>query len=148
LGENRSSGRDIFEVNVAMLKPPVEEGGRPERIDVPAAIEDLDNGKYICRYTPEEEGDYEIRVLFQDDKGNMVPLRGSPYKAVIKPGFKEADGKMIGEALKKFIASEIKRLHDLMQQTKNEINTKDKEKDMTNVKQLLKVKANVEYTQS
>jgi hypothetical protein len=77
----------------------------------------------------------------------MVPLRGSPYKAGMKAGFKESDGKMVGEALKKYISSEIKRLQELMTSTKSEINTKDKDKDMTNVKQLLKVKENVENTQ-
>jgi hypothetical protein len=64
----------------------------------------------------------------------MVPLRGSPYVALMKPGFKENDGKMVGEAMKKYIGSEVKRLQDLMQSTKSEINTKDKDKDMTNVK--------------
>ena len=108
----------------------------------------MDNGKYICRYVPEHEGDYEVRILFQDDKGNMVPLRGSPYHANIKPGFKESDGKLVGEALKKYIATEIKRLQELMQQTKHEINTKDKDKDMTSVKTLLSVKFKVESTQS
>lgn len=34
-----------------------------------------------------------------------------------------------------------------MSTTKAEINTKDKEKDLTNVKQLLKVKDNVDDTQ-
>jgi hypothetical protein len=33
----------------------------------------------------------------------MVPLRGSPYKTKFIPGFKDADGKMIGEALKKYV---------------------------------------------
>lgn len=62
-------------------------------------------------------------------------------------GFKEVDGKMVGDSMKKYISAEIKRLQDLMQTTKNEINTKDKDKDMSNVKQLLKVKENVEHTQ-
>jgi len=77
----------------------------------------------------------------------MVPLRGSPYKAIMKPGFKETDGKMIGEAMKKYIATEIKRLQELMVSTKSDINTKDKDKDMTSVKQLLKVKEKVDNTQ-
>jgi hypothetical protein len=64
----------------------------------------------------------------------MVPLRGTPYKAQMKPGYKENDGKMVGEAMKKYITGEIKRLQELMQTTKSEINTKDKDKDMTNVK--------------
>lgn len=134
LGENRTSGRDVFEISVNMLKDPIEEGGRPEKVEVPAMIEDCDNGKYVCRYTAPDEGELEIRILFQDDKGNMVPLRGSPYKSKMTPGYKDSDGKMVGESLKKHIGSEIKRLQELMQNTKNEINTKDKEKDMSNVK--------------
>lgn len=73
-------------------------------------IEDCNNGKYICRYTAPADGDLEIKIEFQDDKGKMVPLRGSPYKARMIPGFKDTDGKMNGEALKKYIANEIKRL--------------------------------------
>lgn len=70
----------------------------------------------------------------------MVPLRGSPYRSNMKGGFKENDGKMVGEAMKKYIGTEVKRLQELMQTTKTEINTKDKDKDMANVKQLLKSK--------
>lgn len=77
----------------------------------------------------------------------MVPLRGSPYRSIMKPGFKENDGKMVGESMKKYITYEVKRLQDLMQSTKNEINTKDKDKDMTSVKTLLNVKEKVDNTQ-
>lgn len=101
--ENRTSGRDVFEVSVAQYKEPVEEGAKPEKIEIECSIDDLDNGKYICKYAAAQEGEVEIKILFQDDKGNMVPLRGSPYKAGMKAGFKESDGKMVGEALKKFI---------------------------------------------
>lgn len=109
-GVNRTSGRDIFEVSVYMLKPPLEEGGKPEKEPIDCKINDLDNGKYICTYIPPQEGEIEVRVLFQNDKGIMVPLRGSPYKSVSRAGFKENDGKMVGEAMKKFIGQEIKRL--------------------------------------
>jgi hypothetical protein len=44
----------------------------------------------------------------------MVPLRGSPYKSIMKPGFKENDGKMVGESMKKYIGYELKRLQELM----------------------------------
>lgn len=147
LGENRTSGRDVFEVNVCQYKESEEDGKRGEKIEIESKIEDMDNGKYIIRYTAQEETDVHINVDFLNDKGVMVPLRGSPYKAKMKPGFKATDGVMIGEALKKYISTEIKRLQELMQMTKNEINTKDKDKDMSNVKQLLKVKENVENTQ-
>ena len=79
-------------------------------MDIECTIQDLDNGKYICKYNAPNEGEVEIKVLFQDDKGNMVPLRGSPYRGYMTAGFKEADGKMVGESMKKYISSEIKRL--------------------------------------
>lgn len=110
LGENRTSGRDVFEVNICQFKPPAEEGSKPERIEIESSVHDLDNGKYNVKYVAPEEGDVEIRILFRDDKGNMVPLRGSPYKSCMKAGFKENDGKLIGEAMKKYIGSEVKRL--------------------------------------
>jgi hypothetical protein len=147
LGENRTSGRDIFEIYIFQTSAPTEEGARAERIEIAHDLEDLDNGKYVCRYVAPQEGEVEIRIEFQDDKGKMVPLRGSPYKSKMIPGFKDTDGKMVGEALKKYIATEIKRLQELMQNVKNEINTKDKDKDLSSVKQLLKIKENVENTQ-
>lgn len=146
LGENRTSGRDHFELLVYYVAPPSEETGKREKVVVESSIEDCNNGKYVCRYTPEQEGEYEVRVDFLDDKGKMVPLRGSPYKAIATPGFKETDGRMVGEALKKYISTELKRLQEQMQSTKSEINTKDKDKDLGNVKQLLKVKEKVEQT--
>lgn len=134
LGENRTSGRDVFEVNVCQYKED-EDGKRGEKIELESAIEDLDNGKYIVRYTAQEETDVHINVEFLNDKGVMVPLRGSPYKAKMKAGFKATDGQMVGEALKKYITSEIKRLQDLMQMTKNEINTKDKDKNIKSLEE-------------
>ena len=114
MGENRTSGRDVFEVSVCQFKPAEEEGAKPTRVEIESTIHDLDNGKYNVKYTAPEEGEVEIKILFQDDKGNMVPLRGSPYKAGMKAGFKENDGKMVGEAMKKYISSEVKRLQELM----------------------------------
>jgi dynein heavy chain len=147
LGENRTSGLDQFELEVSFMEPPTEEGARATRVPVECNIEDCNNGKYICRYVPPGANDYEIRIEFQDDKGNMVPLRGSPYKARMVDGFKDADGKMVGEALKKYIGNELKRLQELMSSTKADINTKHKDKDLTSVKQLLNVKEKVEDTQ-
>lgn len=64
LGENRTSGRDNFEVSVCQFKPPAEEGAKPERVELESSVHDLDNGKYNVKYSAPEEGEVEIRILF------------------------------------------------------------------------------------
>ena len=143
LGENRTSGRDEFEI-VAYQHFDNEEG-KKEKAEIKVDINDLDNGKYICQYSAQHEGEVVVQVDFKDDKGRMVPLRGSPYKAQMTKGLKANDSQMTGDAMKKYIGAEIKRLQDLMTNTRGEIVTKDK--DMFDVKVLLNVKENVERTQ-
>jgi dynein heavy chain len=40
LCENRTSGRDVFEVSICQFNPPAEEGGKPERIELDCVIDD------------------------------------------------------------------------------------------------------------
>jgi len=40
LCENRTSGRDVFEVSICQFNPPAEEGGKPERIEIDCVIDD------------------------------------------------------------------------------------------------------------
>jgi dynein heavy chain len=72
-GENRKSGRDNFQVKITALGP--------EPKDVPCQVIDKDDGQYIVKYQVDEELECKIDILFEDDKGKMVPLRGSPYKS-------------------------------------------------------------------
>ena len=52
---------------------------------IPCEILDPDNGQYTVKYQVEEECEVKIEILFEDDKGKMVPLRGSPYRASFNP---------------------------------------------------------------
>ena len=72
----------------------------------------------------------------------MVPSRGSPYSASFVPGLKAADNTMIGSIMDKYLKKEIDRLNNYMVDSKKEIMTKDK--DLKDVKALLKVKDNVD----
>lgn len=52
-----------------------------ERKEIPSEVIDTDNGKYTVNYQVDEPCEVKIEILFKDDKGQMVPLRGSPYSA-------------------------------------------------------------------
>ena len=167
--KNRQSGRDNFEVRIRKIRDKAEavveeeepeeeeeldEDGEPivrEKVQVrvnsaddkiECEVVDTDQGFYKCKYIMPEEGKVRVEVLFEDDKQNMVHIRGSPYKASFNSAAKPAENSMTGGALERHVKAEIQRLQDYMTLTKKDVNTKDK--DMKDVKQLLGVKETVE----
>lgn len=144
LCENRTSGRDKFEVKITQkVKVQNDEGEMVDKtIEIPCDIVDTDDGKYNCKYQAENEGKVDVNVYFEDDKGKMVPIRGSPYCASFIPGLKAIDNTMTGSIMDKYLKKEIDRLNNYMLDSKKEIMTKDK--DLKDVKALLKVKDNVD----
>jgi len=151
LGENRTSGRDTFEVKVTQRVPPEPpaEGEEPkgETIkEIPCTIKDLDNGMYNCKYTVEDECSVEIDIKFLNDKEQMVPIRGVPFSASFKNAASSKDNLLTGSAMDRHIKKELDRLANLMNDSKKELTTKDK--DLKDVKALLKVKEHVEETQA
>jgi len=67
----------------------------------------------------EQEGDVEIQINFEDDKGRMVPIRGSPYTASFNSKAKAQDNQMTGGAMTKYIQRELdKMLLDLVETKK------------------------------
>ena len=97
-GENRKSGRDKFQVKITTISDEA-----PQLI--PCEITDPDNGQYIVKYQVEEECEVKIEILFEDDKGKMVPLRGSPYKASFNPKSNPQANTLTGGAMSKYIQS-------------------------------------------
>jgi len=75
----------------------------------------------------------------------MVPIRGVPFTASFKAAAASKDNLLTGGAMDRHIKKELERLTSLMVESKKELNTKDK--DMKDVKSLLKVKEFVETTQ-
>jgi dynein heavy chain len=133
-GENRSSGRDEFEVKITTI--PREEGEAKK--ELPAEIIDNDNGKYTVKYTAEEPCDVKIQILFKDDKSNMVPLRGSPYTATFDDKANANANMLTGPAMKDFVASELDKIQNFIQDSTKGSTTKDK--DIEDVKVLIAVK--------
>jgi len=147
LGENRASGRDKFEVCVKRKIPKSGEEGDEEKEkydEIPCEVIDSNDGQYHCKYQSDEEGPVEIHIMFEDDKGKMVPIRGSPYSASFVEKAKQSDNLMTGGLMAKYIQSELTKMTSTMQETKKETATKDK--DLKDVKALLKIKEIVEHT--
>jgi len=95
-------------------------------------------------YTADDIGDVHVTVDFLDDKDRYVPLRGK-YLATFVNDAKPVDNTMTGGVMDRYIKKELDRLQSSLSETKKEVNPKDK--DLKNVKVLLKVKENVEQTQ-
>lgn len=55
----------------------------------------------------EEEAECKIEILFEDDKGKMVALRGSPYKSSFSGKSAPNVNNLTGPAMGKYIATEL-----------------------------------------
>lgn len=117
LGENRKSGRDVFEVKITKV------GDNAEILN---QLHDKDNGSYEVKYQVEEECDVKIEIYFQDDKGKMVPLRGSPYKASFSGKSAAGVNNIVGPAMEKYIKGGLEELHNFIIETTKGAQTKDK----------------------
>lgn len=117
LGENRKSGRDNFQVRILKIG---------DNSEIPCALTDKDNGSYSVKYEVPEECDAKIEILFEDDKGKMVHIRGSPYKASFKAAAAANANNLTGPAMVKYISSGLEELHTFIVETTKGAQTKDK----------------------
>jgi len=67
--------------------------------EIKCDIVDTDNGQYDVKYTCETEGVINISILFLDDKGKMVPVRGCPYSIHCKDGVDPKSNLMTGKLM-------------------------------------------------
>jgi len=79
-----------------------------------------------------------------NDKEQFVNVRGCPFKASFNASASSKDNLLTGTAMDKHIKKELERLTNMMGDSKKELNTKDK--DLKDVKALLRVKEHVEET--
>ena len=101
---------------------------------------------YNVKYTVEDECTVSIEIKFLNDKEQMVPIRGMPLAATFKHTATPKDNVLTGPAMDRHIKKELERLTNLMTDSKRELTVKDK--DLKDVKVLLKVKEFVEETQA
>lgn len=121
LNENRTSGRDKFQVKIKKEIPKPddyeEEEGvpyRPKFEETECEVKDNENGSYNVQYQIDTEIEVEVHVLFEDDKGNMVPIRGSPYKANFSKETNPKDNLMTGPLMQSHLKAEVLALTDYL----------------------------------
>jgi hypothetical protein len=106
--ENRSSGRDVFQISVIT---------EDDKQEIPADIVDNDDGSYHVSYKVDRECRASISVKFKDDKGKFVELRGSPYTASFVKDAPPHTNSLNGPLIQKHILQEILNLQTFMKET-------------------------------
>jgi hypothetical protein len=131
--ENRTSGRDNFQVKVTQT------GDAPK--EIPSELVDNDDGTYHISYQVDEPAEVKIDITFENAKGKMIPIRGSPYHAsFIEKGHSNL---ITGPAMQKHVTSSLEQINTFIQDTNKGIALKDKDVE-NDVKQLINVKDLVE----
>lgn len=85
---------------------------------IPCEIEDTGDGQYHCKYQMDDEGEVDINIMFEDDKGKMVSIRGCPYKATFSKDVKAAANQMTGPAMTSYIQNELNNMLTQMTDSK------------------------------
>jgi hypothetical protein len=136
--ENRQSGNDNFIVKVQTVDE--------EPVDIQAEVIDRGDGSYFVSYTCEEPADCKVSVMFKDDKGKMVAVRGSPYTVNFSKNVKQENNTINGPSMPKLVQKQIEQLQTFMKETSE--GAKVKGKDLTDLKTLIAVKDKVEIVKN
>jgi hypothetical protein len=80
--------------------------------------------------------------MFEDDKGKMVALRGSPYKSSFSNKQAANANILTGPAMGKYIVSQLDEIHTYLSETQKGGSTKDK--NINDVKTLIGIKDNID----
>jgi hypothetical protein len=131
-GENRISGRDDFTVRIYT--------DDEEKADIPCQITDNENGSYTVSYQVDKPISVKIMVHFKNEKEEVVPVRGSPYKASFIEDAAPNANKSIGPSLAKAAQGMIEGMQSFMKETIAGVKLGDK--DLSDVKVLLQISDN------
>jgi dynein heavy chain len=134
LNENRQSGRDNFEIRIT-------KAGTQETID--AELKDMDNGQYNVTYQVEEQCDLRVEVRFEDDKGNFVHIRGSPYTVSFNSDNHNAkDNNLNSTMMQKMFNTQLEDWHNYLSNTVK--GAQQKKDELKDVNKLIQVKDHIE----
>ena len=136
--QNRQSGNDAFIVKVTTMEE--------EPKEIPAEVKDREDGSYFVNYTCDEPMDCKVTVMFRDDKGKLVPVRGSPYTVNFSKDVPAAHNSVNGPSMPKLVTRQIEELQNFMKDTSD--GAKVKGKDLTDLRVLISVKDKVETVQN
>ena len=137
---NRTSGSDIFEAKISYQL--TEES---EEVLLENRIEDLNNGQYKVYYhCAEEVSNVKIDINFKDENGIWVPIRGCPYRACFSHLNDKRNNDLKGTYLQNKVIKELNDIEKDIVDSKNAINIKSKDRDLSDVEVLLSVKSNLQ----
>lgn len=148
LNENRTSGRDTFVVKIKQEMPKPadydeEENGpyktKYDSKEVP--VIDNEDGTYRVKYTIDDEKEIEVHVYLMV-KEELVPIRGSPYKASFNSAAPKANNTLAGPLMQAHFKTQMGDLADYMTKKDKSISTKGK--DLLEVPTLLNIKSEIE----
>lgn len=136
--ENRTSGRDNFQVQIKTVED--------EPKEIPNEIEDRNDGKYYVKYSVDREVEVDIKVAYQNNKGQWQSVRGSPYRASFNAASPVQVNSLTGQAMVKNAQKKIEAMSGFIKTTHANANVKDK--NLEDVKNLIMVKDAVEQVYS
>ena len=90
----------------------------------------------------DQEGDVRVEILFENEKQEWVPVRGSPCITNFSSKARAGDNSMTGGLMDKHIKKELERLTNNLADRKKSCRKDDK--DIKDVKVLLGVKEQTE----
>lgn len=85
--------------------------------EIQSHLTDKDNGQYVVKYQVDDEAEVKIDILFEDDKGKMVSVRGSPYRAAFSSKAQPPSNNLTGPAMGKYIQSGLEEMHSFIVET-------------------------------
>lgn len=108
-GSNRQSGADEFVVKFCtpeeqqyLKLKATEEGEVEEKTfpEIPYTLVDNDSGQYNVKYKLENEMEnLQISIFYKNQNGELLPIRGSPFKATHKFGVPPKNNEITGPSM-------------------------------------------------
>jgi len=102
-------------------------------------LDDLDDGSYQVSYRLDDPGEALIRVSYRNEFGELVPIRGSPFRAQFAGDQKPDNNNLYGQAAKDYVKHRLQDIRDFIKRTNEDIDYK--EKNLDDVKQVITIMA-------
>jgi dynein heavy chain len=129
--ENRTSGRDNFEIQIYTESEEVEENEEGEEIQttvqnpIEYKIEDLDNGQYKIEYTSDKPAEVFLDIQYSSEVQKAAQIRGGPFKATFTEDAPAENNTFTGPSMQKYISSRLNEIDTFIHETSEGIDTSD-----------------------
>jgi hypothetical protein len=90
-------------------------------------------------YRLDEPGEVLIRVSYRNEFAELVPIRGSPFRASFANEQKPDNNNLYGQAVKDYVKHRLQDIKDFIKRANEDIDYK--EKNLEDVKQVITIMA-------